>query len=332
MPLTAKVVPGETFPDNETVTRAKLRNSANPSVTIENSLSNVEVAANAGVQLGKLEGVAEGALLVGSAVNNAANASLKAIAAVTMPSGDSVYVGGGVTATTGIVPSNLSVKHDTLAKSQYVNIIRGAKELGKCMVSGVVNNDYTTKATCEAASPTAGVWTAEAVAADDWVLLANKSNDQDSEATGDVNHQLRRVPIADLLKSTFSTQVALTSVTPTASDFIDEDTTKTIDLDANPVQSIACKTPSAGVNTEYTLSIAFDNLPATSGFAKNVMLVIFNLTSTTAVKLDFVAPANGKVRFIGSTPPAKLAAGKAGVLAITGWPNNNLLLGYSAEL
>jgi hypothetical protein len=257
---------------------------------------------------------------------------LKAIAAVTMPSGDSVYVGGGVTATTGIVPSNLSVKHDTLAKSQYVNIIRGAKELGKCMVSGVVNNDYTTKATCEAASPTAGVWTAEAVAADDWVLLANKSNDQDSEATGDVNHQLRRVPIADLLKSTFSTQVALTSVTPTASDFIDEDTTKTIDLDANPVQSIACKTPSAGVNTEYTLSIAFDNLPATSGFAKNVMLVIFNLTSTTAVKLDFVAPANGKVRFIGSTPPAKLAAGKAGVLAITGWPNNNLLLGYSAEL
>lgn len=330
MPLTAKVVPGETFPDNENVTRAKLRNAANPSVTIENSLSNVEVASNAGVQLSKLEGVTEGALLVGSATNNAANASLKAIAAVTMPSGDSVYVGGGVTSTTGIVPSNLSVKHDTLAKHQYNNIIRGAKELGVCKIDGVVSNDYTTKATCEAA--TDGVWTAETVAADDWVLLANKSNDQDSESTGDVHHQLRRVPISDLLKSTFTTQVALTSVTPTASDFIDEDTTKTIDLDANPVQSIACKTPSAGVNTEYTLSIAFDNLPDTSGFAKNVMLVIFNLTSTTAVKLDFVAPANGKVRFIGSTPPAKLAAGKAGVLAITGWPNNNVLLGYSAEL
>lgn len=331
MPLTAKVVPGETFPDNETVTRAKLRNSANPSVTIENSLSNVEVAANAGVQLGKLEGVAAGALLVGSANNNAANANLKAIEAVTLPSGESLFVGGGVTAATGIVPSNLSVKHDTLAKSQYTNIIRGAKELGKCTVSGLVNNDYTTKATCEAASPVAGVWAAEAVAADDWVLLANKSNDTDTESTGDVNHQLRRVPISDLLKSTFSTQVALTSVTAAAADFIDEDTTKTIDLDANPVQSIACKTPSAGINTEYTLSIAFDNLPAT-GFAKNVMLVIFNLTSTTAVKLDFVAPADGKVRFIGGNPPAKLAAGKAGVLAITGWPSANVLIGYSAEV
>ena len=118
MPLTAKVVPGETFPDNETVTRAKLRNSANPSVTIENSLSNVEVAANAGVQLGKLEGVAAGALLVGAASTaNAANGSLKAIEAVTLPSGSSLFVGGGVTAATGIVPSNLSVKHDTLAKS-----------------------------------------------------------------------------------------------------------------------------------------------------------------------------------------------------------------------
>ena len=212
---------------------------------------------------------------------------------------------------------------------QYTNIIRGAKELGVCKVGGTVNTDHTTKATCEAA--TNGVWTAEAVAADDWVLLANKSNDQNSESTGDVNHQLRRVPISDLLKSTFSTQVALTSVTAEADDFIDEDTTKTIDLDANPVQSIACKTPSAGINTEYTLSIAFDNLPAT-GFAKNIMLVIFNLTSTTAVKLDFVAPADGKVRFIGGNPPAKLAAGKAGVLAITGWPNTNVLIGYSAEV
>jgi hypothetical protein len=327
MPLTAKVVPGETFPDNENLTRAKLRNAANPSVTIENSLSNVEVAPNAGVQLSKLEGVTEGALLVGSAFNNAADASLKAIAAVTMPSGDSVYVGGGVTSAKGIVPSNLSVKHDTLAKHQYTNIIRGAKELGVCKISGVANNDYTTKATCEAAANSE--WTSEAVAADDWVLLANKSNDADSESTGDVHHQLRRVPIADLLKSTFSTQVALTDIT--SAGHVAANAIKTIDLDANPVQAIACTTPTAGTGSEYTLTIKFSNLPE-DGFAKNIQLVIFNLTSTDSVKLTFEAPSNGKMRFIGSSPPATLAAGKAGVLAITGWPNNNILLGYSAEI
>lgn len=323
MPLTAKVVPGETFPDNENVTRAKLRNAANPSVTIENSLSNSEVAANAGVQLSKMEGVAAGALLVGSASTaNAANGSLKAIEAVTLPS-EGNNIGGGVSSTTGITPSNNTVDHDSLRKSQSENVVRGARDMGKCTIDGVVDSTKRYISTCEAAG---GTWAQEDVAANDHLLICNVSADGNSEQNGDVHDSLRRVSVENLLKSTFTTQVALTDLT--SGSLVDENTTKTVNLDGNPVQAIACKNPSS---SEYTLTIKFSNLPD-SGFAKNIMLVVFNLTSTNSVKLNFEAPDNGKIRFIGSTPPARLGAGKAGVMAVTGWPNSNVLIGYSAEV
>lgn len=323
MPLTAKVVPGETFPDNENVTRAKLRNAANPSVTIENSLSNSEVAANAGVQLSKMEGVAAGALLVGSATTaNAANGSLKAIEAVTLPS-EGNNIGGGVSSTTGITPSNNTVDHDSLRKSQSENVVRGARDMGKCTIDGVVDSTKRYISTCEAAG---GTWAQEDVAANDHLLICNVSADANSEENGDVHDSLRRVSVENLLKSTFTTQVALTDLT--SGSLVDENTTKTVNLDGNPVQAIACKNPSS---SEYTLTIKFSNLPD-SGFAKNIMLVVFNLTSTNSVKLNFEAPDNGKIRFIGSTPPARLGAGKAGVMAVTGWPNSNVLIGYSAEV
>tara|TARA_Y100001938_G_scaffold113140_1_gene155161 strand:+ start:653 stop:1624 length:972 start_codon:yes stop_codon:yes gene_type:complete len=323
MPLTAKVVPGETFPDNENVTRAKLRNAANPSVTIENSLSNSEVAANAGVQLSKMEGVAAGALLVGSASTaNAANGSLKAIEAVTLPS-EGNNIGGGVSSTTGITPSNNTVDHDSLRKSQSENVVRGARDMGKCTIDGVVDSTKRYISTCEAAG---GTWAQEDVAANDHLLICNVSADANSEENGDVHDSLRRVSVENLLKSTFTTQVALTDLT--SGSLVDENTTKTVNLDGNPVQAIACKNPSS---SEYTLTIKFSNLPD-SGFAKNIMLVVFNLTSTNSVKLNFEAPDNGKIRFIGSTPPARLGAGKAGVMAVTGWPNSNVLIGYSAEV
>ena len=323
MPLTAKVVPGETFPDNENVTRAKLRNAANPSVTIENSLSNSEVAANAGVQLSKMEGVAAGALLVGSASTaNAANGSLKAIEAVTLPS-EGNNIGGGVSSTTGITPSNNTVDHDSLRKSQSENVVRGARDMGKCTIDGVVDSTKRYISTCEAAG---GTWAQEDVAANDHLLICNVSADSNSEQNGDVHDSLRRVSVENLLKSTFTTQVALTDLT--SGSLVDENTTKTVNLDGNPVQAIACKNPSS---SEYTLTIKFSNLPD-SGFAKNIMLVVFNLTSTNSVKLNFEAPDNGKIRFIGSTPPARLGAGKAGVMAVTGWPNSNVLIGYSAEV
>ena len=323
MPLTAKVVPGETFPDNENVTRAKLRNAANPSVTIENSLSNSEVAANAGVQLSKMEGVAAGALLVGSASTaNAANGSLKAIEAVTLPS-EGNNIGGGVSSTTGITPSNNTVDHDSLRKSQSENVVRGARDMGKCTIDGVVDSTKRYISTCEAAG---GTWAQEDVAANDHLLICNVSADANSEENGDVHDSMRRVSVENLLKSTFTTQVALTDLT--SGSLVDENTTKTVNLDGNPVQAIACKNPSS---SEYTLTIKFSNLPD-SGFAKNIMLVVFNLTSTNSVKLNFEAPDNGKIRFIGSTPPARLGAGKAGVMAVTGWPNSNVLIGYSAEV
>ena len=323
MPLTAKLVPGETFPDNENVTRAKLRNAANPSVTIENSLSNSEVAANAGVQLSKMEGVAAGALLVGSATTaNAANGSLKAIEAVTLPS-EGNNIGGGVSSTTGITPSNNTVDHDSLRKSQSENVVRGARDMGKCTIDGVVDSTKRYISTCEAAG---GTWAQEDVAANDHLLICNVSADANSEENGDVHDSLRRVSVENLLKSTFTTQVALTDLT--SGSLVDENTTKTVNLDGNPVQAIACKNPSS---SEYTLTIKFSNLPD-SGFAKNIMLVVFNLTSTNSVKLNFEAPDNGKIRFIGSTPPARLGAGKAGVMAVTGWPNSNVLIGYSAEV
>ena len=326
MPLTAKVVPGETFPDNENVTRAKLRNAANPSVTIENSLSNSEVAANAGVQLSKMEGVAAGALLVGSATTaNAANGSLKAIEAVALPASGS-NIGGGVSSTTGITPSNNTVDHDSLRKSQSENVVRGARDMGYCTIDGSVDTSKRYISTCEAAG---GTWTQEDVAANDHLLICNVSADSNSEQNGDVHDSMRRVSVENLLKSTFTTQVALTDLT--SGDLIAADATKTVNLDSNPVQAIACTTPSAGTGTEYTLTIKFSNLPS-SGFAKNIMLVVFNLTSTDSVKLSFEAPSNGKIRFIGSTPPAKLGAGKAGVMAVTGWPNSNVLIGYSAEV
>ena len=102
-------------------------------------------------------------------------------------------------------------------------------------------------------------------------------------------------------------------------------------FDGNPIQAIACSTPSSG---EYTLTIAFSNLPGNSAplFAKSVQLVIFNLTSTDVVNLSFDTPNNGILRFIGSKPPTRLAAGSCAVLALTGWPNNNVLIGYSAEV
>ena len=323
MPLTAKVVPGETFPDNENVTRAKLRNAANPSVTIENSLSNSEVAANAGVQLSKMEGVAAGALLVGSATTaNAANGSLKAIEAVTLPS-EGNNIGGGVSSTTGITPSNNTVDHASLRKSQSENVVRGARDMGKCTIDGGVDSTKRYISTCEAAG---GTWAQEDVAANDHLLICNVSADANSEENGDVHDSLRRVSVENLLKSTFTTQVALTDLT--SGSLVDENTTKTVNLAGNPVQAIACKNPSS---SEYTLTIKFSNLPD-SGFAKNIMLVVFNLTSTNSVKLNFEAPDNGKIRFIGSTPPARLGAGKAGVMAVTGWPNSNVLIGYSAEV
>jgi len=326
MPLTAKVVPGETFPDNENVTRAKLRNAANPSVTIENSLSNSEVAANAGVQLSKMEGVAAGALLVGSASTaNAANGSLKAIEAVTLPS-EGNNIGGGVSSTTGITPSNNTVDHDSLRKSQSENVVRGARDMGKCTIDGVVDSTKRYISTCEAAG---GTWAQEDVAANDHLLICNVSADANSEENGDVHDSLRRVSVENLLKSTFTTQVALTDIT--SGGLVAANATKTIDLNGNPVQAIACTTPSAGEGNEYTLTIKFSNLPG-PGFAKNIQLVIFNLTSTDSVKLTFEAPSNGKLRFIGSSPPSRLGAGKAGVLAITGWPNSNVLIGYSAEV
>ena len=70
MPLTASVVPGEQFPDNTTVTRARLRNAANPAVTLGGQLSNSDVASDAGIALTQLDGIGQGQILVGGSTAN----------------------------------------------------------------------------------------------------------------------------------------------------------------------------------------------------------------------------------------------------------------------
>ena len=325
MPLTAKVVPVETFPDSENITRAKLRNAANPAVTIENTLSNGEVAADAGIALSKLEGVAASSIIMGHATtNNSSNSSLKAIAPVSIPT-TGANQGGSINATTGITPSDNTIDSDKLLKHQDTNIIRGARDMGFCTIN---NNKDATKRSISACTDAGGTWTQEEVAANDHLLLCNVSQDSgDSEGVGNADN-IRRVSVSNLLKSTFTTKSALTDLTTTS---LTANTTKTIDFDGNPIQAIACSTPSSG---EYTLTIAFSNLPGNSAplFAKSVQLVIFNLTSTNVVHLAFETPNNGILRFIGSLPPTRLAAGRCAVLALTGWPNNNVLIGYSAEV
>ena len=327
MPLTAKVVPGETFPDGENVTRAKLRNAANPAVTIENTLSNGEVAADAGIALSKLEGVAASSIIMGHATtNNSSNSSLKAIAPVSIPT-TGANQGGSINATTGITPSNNTVSHSSLLVNGETNIVRGADEMGYCTIGGSVNTTHRNKTACTGAG---GTWTEEAVASNDVVLLCNVSQDDNSEQIGNDADNLRKVTVASLLKSTFSTSIALSDLT--SSGALAASATKTIDFDANPVQAIACTTPSAGTGNQFTLTIKFSNLPSTTTTAKNIQVVLFNLSSTDYVNLSFDTPANGILRFIGSKPPTRLAAGTAAVMAVTGWPNNNVLIGYSAEV
>jgi len=313
MPLTATVVPGEQFPDNTTVTRARLRNAANPAVTLGGELSNGDVALDAGIALTQLAGISQNQVLVGGAAANGASGNN--IVAVTLPT-------GGINSTTGITPSEGTVGYAEL-KAGTTNIIQGATDYGTGVVakadkiifsdgsdSGNIKktsvenflkstfstqvaytdltatgagtcdlSSYTTKATCEAASPTAGVWTSY--------------------------------------------------TSPGAGGALTVNTTVTVDLNGNPVQVIALNPPTGG-DTSYTCTITYRNGPS-EGYARNVMLVVSNNTPSTLVKLAFASPGTGKFWFLNTNPPESIAGNKLGVLAMTGWPGDKCIAGWAVE-
>ena len=122
MSLTVTVTPNETFPDDSNVTRAMLRNAASPTVQVEGSVSDGDLAAGAAVALEKLVGVTEGQILVGSSTGHASGGSNKKIAAVTPSSNASVTAAGVIT------PSDLTITKAKLEKSDANNIINGQDE------------------------------------------------------------------------------------------------------------------------------------------------------------------------------------------------------------
>ena len=99
MSLSVTVTPNETFPDDSNVTRAMLRNAASPTVQVEGSVSNTDLASGAAVALEKLVGVTEGQILVGGLATHASGGSNKNIEAVTPSSNASVTAGGEITPT-----------------------------------------------------------------------------------------------------------------------------------------------------------------------------------------------------------------------------------------
>ena len=123
MSLSVTVTPNETFPDDSNVTRAMLRNAASPTVQVEGSVSNTDLASGAAVALEKLVGVTEGQILVGGLATHASGGSNKKIEAVTPSSNASVTAGGEIT------PSDLTITKAKLEKSDANNIINGQDEL-----------------------------------------------------------------------------------------------------------------------------------------------------------------------------------------------------------
>ena len=322
MPLTATVTPGETFPDNTTITRAKLRNAANPTVQMAGNWADNEVANDAGIALSKLAGIGENNLLVGGSSSNLSGSG-KNITAVALPT-TGANVNGSVNSTTGITPSDNTISAAKLAKTQSTNVIRGLNDMGYCTINNQVDATKRTKAACESAS---GVWTQESVAANDHLLICNVSQDNDTEQVGSSADNLRRVSVENLLKSTFTTQVQYDDLTSGGA--MTATGTKTVNFDGKPVQVIALSTP-AGDATSYTLTVTYNN-GALSGFAKHVMLVISNNTPTSTIDLAFTAPGQGKYWFLNSKPPTSIAAGKLGVLAMTSWPGDKCIAGWAVE-
>ena len=124
MPLTASVVPGEQFPDNTTVTRARLRNAANPAVTLGGQLSNSDVASDAGIALTQLDGIGQGQILVGGSTAN--GSSENNIEAITLSS-------GGV-ASNKLTPSEGTVGFAELETGTN-SIVEGATDYGTGVVA-----------------------------------------------------------------------------------------------------------------------------------------------------------------------------------------------------
>jgi|21_taG_2_1085346.scaffolds.fasta_scaffold06510_2 hypothetical protein len=124
MPLTASVVPGEQFPDNTTITRARLRNAANPAVTLGGQLSNGDVAADAGIALTQLDGIGQGKILVGGSTAN--GSSENNIEAVALSS-------GGI-ASNKLTPSEGTVGYAELEAGTN-SIIDGATDYGTGVVA-----------------------------------------------------------------------------------------------------------------------------------------------------------------------------------------------------
>ena len=119
MSLTVTVTPNETFPDDSNVTRAMLRNAASPTVQVEGSVSDGDLAAGAAVALEKLVGVTEGQILVGSSTGHASGGSNKKIAAVSPSSNASVTAAGAIT------PSDATITKAKLSADNTNNIIMG---------------------------------------------------------------------------------------------------------------------------------------------------------------------------------------------------------------
>tara|TARA_R100001443_G_scaffold25177_1_gene37832 strand:- start:1691 stop:2662 length:972 start_codon:yes stop_codon:yes gene_type:complete len=322
MPLTAVVTPGEAFPDNENITRAKLRNAANPTVQMGGNLSNNEVNPSAAIALSKLEGIEEGQILVGGSSGHAV--SKKNIVATQLPQ-SGANTGGSINTTTGITPSNNTVSHSSLLVNGVANIVRGADQLGKCVLDGGANDSYRTKSACETAG---GTWNAEPVASNDVVLLCNVSQDSNSETQNSADN-LRKVEVSDLLASTFTTQVEYTDLTTSGGNPapMTATATKTVNLAGNAIQVINLNDPASG--DTYTCNVTYSNGP-TTGYAKNVMLVISNSSSKT-IDLSFTAPNSGNFWFLNSTKPRSIAPGKLGCLAMTGWPGDKCIAGWAVE-